>query len=44
VNWLLLDFRAAVAARQTARFTLECGAPSTAKTTGPNCGLPATSG
>ena len=35
VKWLLLDFRAAVAARQTARFTLECGARSTAKTTGP---------
>ena len=35
VKWLLLDFRAAVAARQTARFTLECGSPSTAKPTGP---------
>ena len=36
VKWLLLDFRAAVGARQTARFTLECGgAPSTAKPTGP---------
>ena len=35
VKWLLLDFRAAVAARQTARFTLECGAPATAKITGP---------
>lgn len=35
VKWLLLDFRAAVAARGTARFTLECGTPSTGKITGP---------
>ena len=35
VKWLLLDFRAAVAARRTARFTLECGAPATAEMTGP---------
>ena len=38
VKWLLLDFRAAVAARGTALFTLECGARSTAKTTAPRRG------
>lgn len=35
VKWLLLDFPAAVAARRTARFALECGVPSTARITGP---------
>ena len=35
VKWLLLDFRAAVAACQTGRFTLECGARSTVTITGP---------
>ena len=32
VKWLLLDFRASVAARQTARFTLDCGGGSSRAT------------